>query len=87
MDVTSASSSVALTTTFEKTKSYDWLVKNAYKYGFIISYPKQNTFYQFEPWHWRFVGVELARKIHDEGKYFYEMDQRTINTFLANFFD
>lgn len=87
VDVVSSSSSVALVTTFEKTKSYEWLTKNAYKYGFILSYPRQNTYYQFEPWHWRFVGVELAKKLHDDKKYFYEIDQREINTYLANFFD
>lgn len=87
VDVDTASSTATLKTTFEKTKAYEWLTKNGYKYGFILSYPKQNTYYQFEPWHWRFVGIELAKKLHDDGKYFYEMDQRDINTYLANFFD
>ena len=72
---------------FDKTKSYEWLNQNAYKYGFILSYPKGNKFYQFEPWHWRFVGVELATKIHSENKNFYDMDQREINDFLVKIFD
>lgn len=72
---------------FEKTKSYEWLTQNAYKYGFVLSYPKGNKFYQFEPWHWRFVGVELATKMHSENKNFYDMDQREINDFLVKIFD
>ncbi len=85
IDVTDKTGNI--TTTFEKTKAYEWLLANAYKYGFIISYPKQNTYYQFEPWHWRFVGVSLATKIHDSGKYFYNFSQREISTYLVNIFD
>jgi len=72
---------------FEKTTSYEWLTQNAHKYGFILSYPKGNKYYQFEPWHWRYVGVELATKLYSENKYFYDMDQRSINDFLVKIFD
>jgi len=72
---------------FEKTSASTWLENNAYKYGFILSYPKGNTFYQSEPWHWRFVGVELATKLHDTNMHFYDMDQREINTYLVKIFD
>ncbi|KND49566.1 MAG: D-alanyl-D-alanine carboxypeptidase [Parcubacteria bacterium C7867-008] len=72
---------------FEKTEAYAWLNKNAYKYGFILSYPKSNGYYQFEPWHWRFVGIDLATKLHDDGKFFYDLDQREINGYLASLFD
>lgn len=72
---------------FENTKAYTWLVDNAYKYGFILSYPKSNSFYVFEPWHWRFVGVKLATYLHDQKKDFYEMDQRDIDEYLVNLFD
>lgn len=72
---------------FDKTPEYAWLLNNAYKYGFVISYPKDNTYYTFEPWHWRFVGVALAIKLHTDNKYFYDMDQREIDTYLANIFD
>jgi len=74
-------------TGFDKTKGYTWLTQNAYKYGFVLSYPKGNTYYQFEPWHWRYVGVELATKLHTDNKYFYDMDQREINTYLVKIFD
>jgi D-alanyl-D-alanine carboxypeptidase len=72
---------------FDGTKAYTWLLANAYRYGFTISYPKGNTSYVFEPWHWRFVGVKLATDLHNQGKNFYDLDQRTIDTYLVNFFD
>ncbi len=72
---------------FNKTPEYVWLVNNAQKYGFILSYPQTNIYYQYEPWHWRFVGVALAQRLYNDGRYFYDMDQREINTYLANIFD
>lgn len=72
---------------FETTKSYTWLLANAYKYGFIISYPKDNTFYTFEPWHWRYVGVKLATDLHNQKKNFYDLDQRKIDEYLVNVFE
>lgn len=87
VDLDRESSTGALVTSFETTKTFEWLTLNAYKYGFVLSYPKGNKYYQYEPWHWRFVGLELAKKLHEDGKYFYEMDQREIFTYLANFFD
>ena len=72
---------------FDKTPEYKWLLENAYKYGFVISYPKGNAYYKFEPWHWRFVGIALATKLHDENKYFYDEDQRIIDNYLVKFFD
>ncbi len=72
---------------FEKTAAYTWLLNNAYRYGFIISYPQGNKYYEFEPWHWRFVGVELATYLHDHNEYFYDMPQRDIDTYLVKIFD
>lgn len=74
-------------TTFENTSAYDWLTKNAYKYGFVLSYPKGNTYYVYEPWHWRFVGEDLADDLHDDNMHFYEMDQRKIDEYLIDIFD
>lgn len=74
-------------TAFESTEAYQWLQKNAYKYGFILSYPKDNQYYIFEPWHWRFVGKELAEYLHDNEKNFYDLEQRKIDEFLPNMFD
>lgn len=51
---------------FEMTKEYRWLIKNCWKEGFIIRYPKGKehiTGYEFEPWHLRYVGREEAELI------------------------
>ncbi|HEY4512726.1 MAG TPA: M15 family metallopeptidase [Candidatus Paceibacterota bacterium] len=72
---------------FENTKEYLWLVNNAYKFGFTLSYPANNKYYIFEPWHWRFVGVSLASHLRTEGKHFYDIDQRDINEYLVQMFD
>ena len=69
------------------TPAYKWLQDNAYKYGFILSYPEGNSYYQFEPWHWRFVGIKLAKDLDDDNKYFYDLSQREIDAYLINFFD
>ena len=72
---------------FNKDPAFDWLKNNAYKYGFVLSYPEGNTYYKYEPWHWRFVGVSLATRLHDDGKYFYDLDQREIDKYLIKLFD
>lgn len=72
---------------FGKTDAYKWLLDNAYKYGFALSYPEDNSYYQFEPWHWRFVGRNLAARLHEENQYFYDLDQRAIDNYLISIFD
>lgn len=72
---------------FKDTPAYTWLLANAHKYGFILSYPEGNGFYIFEPWHWRFVGVDLARDLDRQEKTFYELEQREIDKYLLTFFD
>lgn len=72
---------------FETDPAYAWLEANAYKYGFILSYPKGNSYYIFEPWHWRFVGVDLAGKLHRDNLHFYDMDQHEIDKYLITLFD
>ncbi len=72
---------------FDTTPAYTWMLANAYHYGFVLSYPKNNGYYIFEPWHWRFVGVKLATNLHTAGTYFYTMDQRDIDTYLISLFD
>ncbi len=71
----------------EKTPSYKWLSENAYKYGFVLSYPKNNSYYQFEPWHWRFVGIRLATFLHDNKKNLYDLEQREIDQYLVDMFE
>jgi len=49
---------------------YKWMLDNSYKYGFIVRYPKgKQHITQFieEPWHIRYLGIELATKVHDSG--------------------
>lgn len=72
---------------FAKSSAGAWMDANAYKYGFILSYPAGNTFYQYEPWHWRFVGVSLATYLHNTNVHFYDMAQRDIDTYLVSIFD
>ena len=52
---------------FENTKEFAWLVENAEDYGFILRYKKEKrdiTKVNYEPWHWRYVGVEHAKEIN-----------------------
>ncbi len=72
---------------FASSTGYAWLVGNAYQFGFILSYPPQNIYYEFEPWHWRYVGVSLATFLHSNDEYFYNMSQRDINQYLISFFN
>lgn len=55
---------------FKNTSEYQWLIKNSYKYGFILRYPENKeeiTGYAYEPWHYRYVGLDAASKINEEG--------------------
>mgnify|MGYP002564770776 FL=1 len=55
---------------FENTDEFKWLQENAYKYGFILRYPKGKehiTGYNYESWHYRYVGKELAAKVKESG--------------------
>jgi D-alanyl-D-alanine carboxypeptidase len=72
---------------FDKTQAYQWVLNNAYRFGFELSYPKDNSYYIYEPWHWRFVGIKLATNLHDNHLNFYDVDQRQIDTYLINIFD
>jgi D-alanyl-D-alanine carboxypeptidase len=56
--------------TFKDSKTYAWLIDNSYKYGFILRYPenkKSLTGYNYESWHYRYLGKDLAKKVHDSG--------------------
>ena len=55
---------------FGATKAGTWVRKNAWQYGFIVRYPDGSyptTGYQYEPWHLRYVGIELATELHAQG--------------------
>ena len=53
---------------FEKSDEFKWLKDNAYKYGFILRYPKGKediTGYNYESWHYRYVGKDVAKYIYE----------------------
>lgn len=53
---------------FESSKEFKWMINNAHKYGFILRYPKGSwhiTGFKYEPWHYRYVGINVAKYIYD----------------------
>lgn len=70
LDFTSKEMGGALNQKFENTDAFTWLSENAWQYGFILRYPKSEeqidiTGYDYEPWHYRFVGRYAATEIHE----------------------
>jgi LAS superfamily LD-carboxypeptidase LdcB len=72
---------------FGGTTAYEWLKDHAHKYGFTLSYPEGNAYYVYEPWHWRFVGEDLASDLKRDEAHFYDWDQRKIDEYLIKIFD
>ncbi len=69
-DVTSPSGACHLEICFENTPEGQWMAANAADYGFILRYPdgaSAITGYQYEPWHFRYVGAEYAQEITARG--------------------
>lgn len=61
---------------------YSWLQANSYKYGFILRYPENKEYitgYMFEPWHYRYLGKELATKVYNSGLTYDEYVARNLN--------
>lgn len=61
---------VSLDESFAQNPAYAWLCENAHFFGFILRYPEGKQAivgYSYEPWHYRFVGVEAATEIHESG--------------------
>lgn len=57
---------------FANTEEGKWVNNNAYIYGYIIRYPKNKdneTGYKYEPWHIRYVGKDLAKKLYNDGNW------------------
>ena len=70
MDFTTENMQGALNERFEDEAAFEWLSKNAYRFGFIMRYPETKeaiTGYTYEPWHYRFVGREAATDIYFSG--------------------
>ncbi|MEO9094542.1 MAG: D-alanyl-D-alanine carboxypeptidase family protein [Microbacteriaceae bacterium] len=70
VDVSGISGECALDQCFGDTAYGEWLAENSWEYGFIVRYPDgltDVTGYEYEPWHMRFVGAELATEMHTTG--------------------
>lgn len=68
MDISSKSNNFDLTEGFADTNEGKWLAENAHRFGFILRYPKGKegiTNYEYEPWHFRYVGKKAAATIFD----------------------
>ena len=70
IDISPLSGECALDECFANTVGGQWLAANAWQYGFLLRYPSgltPITGYAFEPWHYRFIGTELAAELHKTG--------------------
>lgn len=70
IDLVTKSTGWTLTQDFAKTSEGKWINKHCAEYGFIIRYPKGKTDitgYDYEPWHLRYVGVDAAEEITEQG--------------------
>ncbi len=71
VDVYAAGQDCRIYTCFANTKAGKWLANNAHRFGFVLRYQQNQaatTGYQFEPWHFRYVGPELAGAFKTSGK-------------------
>lgn len=95
MDITSKSVSKQLTDKFADTEEGKWVKDNCYKYGFILRYPKDKeaiTGYAYEPWHFRYVGYDLAKYIYDNNitldeYYGYKMDVEVVDKEQRSYYE
>ena len=70
MDVSGSTGECAADDCFAGTPEAEWLAAHAHEFGFIVRYPEGKedvTGYMYEPWHVRYLGKELARKVYDSG--------------------
>jgi len=79
VDITNAAAGYKLGMPFAQTSAYRWLEHHAWEYGFVLAYPRgkvEQTGYQWEPWHYRYVGVEHASRL--------EKSDLSLQEFLEN---
>ena len=70
IDIGAVSGRCSLSACFASTREGRWLASNAWRFGFVLRYPKGYTAitgYDFEPWHYRYVGAQLATELHRSG--------------------
>lgn len=77
IDITSPKSSSLFAPNFGDSKEGKWVANHAHQFGFIIRYPKDKseiTGYIYEPWHLRYVGIELATMLFESGLVLEELE-------------
>ncbi len=82
IDLFSEDSGLDFTAEFDNSAAGKWLQANAYKYGFIQTYPKDSeakTGYSYEAWHWRFIGKENAEEQKQSGLIFTDWVKQKLN--------
>ncbi|MCU7200267.1 D-alanyl-D-alanine carboxypeptidase family protein, partial [Turicibacter sp. H121] len=70
IDITSPTVNNSLSDSFGTTAEGKWVAQNAHRFGYILRYPqgrKSEVGYEYEPWHLRYVGVEIATEIYNSG--------------------
>ena len=68
VDLTNAAAGNQVRVPFARTGAYRWLERHAWEYGFVLAYPRgeeEQTGYRWEPWHYRYVGVEDAKRLEE----------------------
>lgn len=69
VDIRNSADTCSLEACFGTTPEGKWLAANAYKYGFILRYPADKTAvtgYEYEPWHFRYIGTSLSTELHNQ---------------------
>ncbi|MEB0002433.1 M15 family metallopeptidase [Cryobacterium sp. 10I1] len=70
IDISALPAKCSLAACFGDTTQGSWLAANAWRFGFLLRYPADKvpiTGYTYEPWHFRFVGIDLATEMHANG--------------------
>ena len=70
IDISALPGQCSLSACFGDTPHGQWLAANAWRFGFLLRYPADKveiTGYEFEPWHYRYIGIELATEMHNTG--------------------
>jgi D-alanyl-D-alanine carboxypeptidase len=70
VDISSLPLKCSLAACFGTTPQGEWLAANAYRFGYLLRYPADKTAitgYEYEPWHFRYIGIPLATELHKEG--------------------
>ena len=83
VDFTNAAAGHQVTRYFGRTSAYGWLERHAWEYGFVLAYPKgkeEQTGYEWEPWHFRYVGIEDAERLEESNLSLQEFLERAGTT-------